>query len=257
MKKRRLFRSVSYPGTVIDLASAVKEDYFSRLKTSRRQHLRRDLKLSSQRIDVHVEVVQRPDTSTLDELFALFMQTFIHAEIKFEQLNRQFFELISEQPVSYFILLRDGDSNRVVAFNLCFLMDTHVINKFIGIDRILPKNFLLLVRLWDTVLDWSLAHGAKTIQSGQTGYSTKIKTGHRLVPLNNYGQVFNVVFHALFRFVGERITWTNLDADLATAIAADPGIGIKTREAKDHVDVSEGGQTRKGNVEAGSRESSK
>jgi hypothetical protein len=72
------------------------------------------------------------------------------------------------------------------------------------------------------MLDWALAQGATSVQGGQTGYSAKILTGHRLVPLNNYCHVHNPVFHALFRFVGQRLTWQGLDHDLAAIIKANP-----------------------------------
>ena len=94
--------------------------------------------------------------------------------------------------------------------------------EFIGVDRTIPESAFLLLRLWDAMLDWALAQGATAIQGGQTGYSAKILTGHHLVPLNNYGHVHNPLFHALFRYVGQKLTWQELDHDLATIIKANP-----------------------------------
>lgn len=222
MARRHLFKSISYPGTMVDLSGSSKEQYFGGLKSSRRQNLKRNLRRSAERISIRIEALQRPDAATLDRMFALFWQTYEHASTKFERLNRSFFQHIADKPVSHFVVLREEKSGEIVAFVLCFLMGKHVINKFIGVDRTLPESMFLLLRSWDAMLDWALSHGATSIQGGQTGYSAKILTGHRLVPLNNYGHVHNRMFHAVFRSVGQKLTWQSLDDDLATIIKANP-----------------------------------
>ena len=222
MERRRLFKSISYPGSVVTLPGSSKEQYLTGLTSARRQKFKRALKRGGELMPVRVEALQNPDAATLDRMFALFEQTYQHATTKFERLNRNFFANIAKHPVSHFVILREVKSGEIVAFVLCFLMGPHVINKFIGIDRAQPSGAFLFLRLWDAMLDWSLAQGATSIQSGQTGYSGKMQTGHQLVPLNNYCHVHNRGFHALFRFVGQRLTWQGLDKDLATVITASP-----------------------------------
>jgi hypothetical protein len=131
MAQRRLFRSISYPGTMLDLPGSSKEQYFANLKGSRRQNLRRNLRRSAERVAVRVEALQRPDAATLDTMFDLFWQTYSHASTKFERLNRRFFEIIAEKPIAHFVLLREKESDRLIGFVLCFLMGKHAINKFI------------------------------------------------------------------------------------------------------------------------------
>ena len=226
MQRRRLFKSIGYPGAVVALPGSSKPQYLAALNSSRRHKLRRRLQQGNEQMPLRVETVSNPDMATLDTIFALFDQTYQHASTKFERLNRTFFAAVARHPASHFVLLREAASDKIVAFVLCFLMDKHVINKFIGIDRAQPQNMFLLLRLWDAMLDWSLTQGATSIQSGQTGYSNKISTGHRLVPLNNYCHVRNRAFHALFRHVGEKLTWEGLDKDLADAIKAHPDVGL-------------------------------
>ena len=57
----------------------------------------------------------------------------------------------------------------------CLLLDTCVINKCAGLDYTKPSTLFLNYRLWDAVLDWALGVGAKSMSSGQTGYSAKIE----------------------------------------------------------------------------------
>jgi hypothetical protein len=214
-----LFRVVSFPGTVLALPNT-KEAYLRALSSSRRQHLKRMLRRGAERIKVDAQCVQQPDGKTIDEIFGLFWQTYEHGKTKFEKLNRRFFEIIAQQPVAYFILLKESETRKMVAFMLCFLLGERVINKFIGIDHTLPKNYFLHALLWDAAVEWAMEVGATSIQSGQTGYATKILTGHRLVPLNNFCRHNNSVANAIYRLVGQRIRWESLDNDLHIIIKA-------------------------------------
>ena len=110
----------------------------------------------------------------------------------------------------------------MLAFMLCFAVGPRIINKFIGIDYSRPTSWSLYFRLWDAAVDWSLARGAASIQSGQTGYSAKIECGHRLVPLNNFCRHRHTVVHAVCRAVAQTIRWQTLDRDLAAFLAAHP-----------------------------------
>jgi len=221
-RQRRLFRVVSFPGTIVELPLRSKDAYFAALKGSRRHALRKKLRRSAARVDIRVEIVQGPDGRALDALFGLFWQTYQKATTRFEKLNRKFFELVATRPESHFIVLRERSSDEMVAFMLCFDMGSRVINKFVGIDYRRPRDWLPYFRLWDAALEWALSRGAAAIQSGQTGYAPKIETGHRLVPLTNYCAHRNRLVHAIGRAFARHITWATLDDDLARFLKAHP-----------------------------------
>jgi hypothetical protein len=220
--ERNLFRIVSFPGAVIDLPSGTKDGYYAAMKASRRQKIKRKLRLSCAAADLTVEVIQKPASSRLDEIFALFGQTFEKATTKFERLNRAFFSVIAEKTAAYFVVVREKQTKRMVAFMLCFAVGDRLINKFIGIDYSRPKDWALYFRLWDAALDWALAQGFTSIQSGQTGYSAKIELGNELVPLTNYCRHRNRLIHAVYGFVAKTIGWHTLDAGLAAHLKAHP-----------------------------------
>src|SRR5262245_10378887 len=102
-----LFRATSFPGTVIDFHSGRKDDYIAALKGTRRYRLRKKLRRSAAALEIEVEVLQRPDPSTLDEIFTLFQQTRDKAVTSFERLNRAFFAAATELPVAHFLILRE------------------------------------------------------------------------------------------------------------------------------------------------------
>ena len=219
---RRLFRLVSFPNAVVDLPSARKADYLASLKSSRRNKLRKKLRISAASVELDTKVVTEPDPALLDALVALFMHTYDKADTKFERLNRRFFEAVARKVPSRFIVLRERGVGAPVAFMLCFVLPDRIINKFIGIDYGRPKDWFLYFRLWDAVVDLALAEHASSIQSGQTAYSAKIEVGHRIVPLTNYGRHRLGPVQMLLRAIAARISWSTLDDDLATWLKAHP-----------------------------------
>lgn len=227
--RRRLFPVSSFPGTVVELFTQNKQDYFATLKGSRRHILKKKIRRSMERVDTQSEIVTAPDAETLAEIFGLFWQTYEKGTTKFEKLTFEFFERLAAASVSRFIVLREKQSRHMIAFMLVFEMGSQIINKFIGIDYRRPKEWLLYFRLWDAALDWALSRGAKCIQSGQTGYAAKIETGHSLVPLTNYGHHRNRLIHMIYAAVAKTIEWRSLDADLARFLKAHPDQALNGR----------------------------
>ncbi|MFM2434165.1 MAG: hypothetical protein RL063_144, partial [Pseudomonadota bacterium] len=162
-----LFKVVSFPGTSVELPDATKEGYLATLKSSRRNKLKKKLRLAAES-PVDVEVIQQPDSEILNESFNLFWQTYEKGGTKFERLNRKFFDLIAAETNSHFVILREQSNGKIVAFMLCFALGDQVINKFIGIDYQQPKEWFLYFKLWEAAVDWAAGIGAKSIQSGQT-----------------------------------------------------------------------------------------
>ena len=217
-----MFRLESFPGTIVDLPGPARADYYAALRANHRSNLTRKLKRGEAALPVNVAVLNRPDAAALDEIFALFWQTYEKATTRFERLNRRFFELLSQCPQSRFIVLRERAGGSMVAFMLCFLLDGKAINKFIGIDYRQPPDGFLYFQLWDAAVAWATGAGARSLQSGQTGYSAKLLLEHRLQPLGNWCVHRNPIVHAVYRRVAHSVSWATLDADLARHLAAHP-----------------------------------
>jgi predicted N-acyltransferase len=210
-----LFSLVSYPGTLIKLQGGEFDDYMRTLSSSQRNKLKKKLRLSNKRGTLNESVIQYPDEELLREIFILFLKTYEHGNTKFERLTLKFFELIAAQPVSHFILLRDTENGKLVAFMLCFVTGKRLINKFIGIDYSYKGDWFLYFRLWAAAVAWALSIGAEELQSGQTGYQAKYDLGHKFVPLYNYCRHLSPVVHIIFKKIASHISWSTLDDDLA------------------------------------------
>ena len=217
-RQRRLFRVTSLPNTIVELPSRRKEDYFAAMKRSRRQNLKRKLRRSREQVALTVEIVQRPDTKTLDDIFRLFWQTYEKSTSKFERLNRKFFEVFADQQAALFIILREKVTDEIVAFRLCFDMGKRLISMFIGMDYSRPKEWMLFFRLWEAAIDVALSRGFTAIISGRSSYEVKIETGHKLVRLNNYCRHSNIFLNAIYALVAQRVDWASLDGGLARCL---------------------------------------
>ena len=222
MKRRRLFRTASLPGTLVSFSSQKKIDYFAQLKGSRRYALKKKLKLGAAEAELCFEMIQQPPEDTLDEVYELFRQTYLKSKMKFEELNRTWFTALAELPLTYFAILKEKRTGSIVAFMMCFACGQRLINKHVGFDYSKPKSWMLYFRLWDAVVDWTLARGFTSIHSGQTAYRAKIEMGHELIPLVNYVRHRNPLLHEIYGRIAGSLDWEKLDEDLALFLKAHP-----------------------------------
>jgi len=212
---RGLFRIVSFPGTRVSLRGGSFDDYLAALKAPKRHRLRRNLRRGQEALPLVESLVTHPDGALLQEIFALFRQTYGRGKTKFERLTPEFFAAIAMAPPAHFALLRDASTGRLAAFMLLFLIGQRAVNKFIGIDYALGTEGRLYFRLWKLAVRWGYAAGVSELQSGQTGYQVKLDLGHQLVPLTNYCQHQNRIAHGLFAAITRSVDCASLDEDLA------------------------------------------
>jgi hypothetical protein len=215
-----LFEVVSYPGTVVSLPKGGFEAYLAAIKSSQRNSFRKKLRRGKEAGELTTHIVQRPDEATLKEVFGLFWQTYLKSKTKFERLTPEFFQIIAQQDQSYFILMRQPQTGELTAFMLCFRLGQRVINKYVGFNYSLGKEWYLYFRLWEQAVRWASAIGATEIQSGQTSYRVKFDLGHQLVPLRLYCKHRNRLTQAVFARCTRRMDLASLDDDLKAYLNA-------------------------------------
>lgn len=217
-----LFRVVSFPGTCVALPPGGFDAYLKSLRADRRHDLKRHLKRGEKTGPLVDCVIQHPDEATMDEIFALFWQTYQKGRMKFETLTPEFFRQIAGADVSHFVLLRHPDGGKLAAFMLCFNLGRRVLNKYIGLDYTLGPDWFLYFRLWKVAVQWASSIGAAELQNSQTCYRPKLGLGSRLELLNNYCRHLNPILNRVFAKVGSSTTLSDLDSDLAVHFKAHP-----------------------------------
>jgi len=222
----RVFRTVSYPSTAIPLVAGGYAAFLATLRSDRRWKINTKLRRGAEKLVVTMTVTQRPQKSELDQIFALYMQTYSRGKTKFERLTPEFFQAIAACEESTFIVQRDAVSGKMLAFMLAFNLGQRIINQFIGIDYPCAAGGFLYFRLFAAAYDWACTTKATVMQSGQTGYMAKLDTGHELVPLWNYCEHLNPASNWIYRRVASQISWDTLDAQLREYLEAHPEVGL-------------------------------
>jgi hypothetical protein len=222
MKAGRVFRTPSYPGTTIPIVRGGYRAFLSTLRSDRRWKINDKLRRGARKIAVVTTVTSRPDETEISEIFALFWQTYLRGETKFERLTRAFFGAIAACDESTFVIQRDAGTGKMIAFMLLFDLGERVVNQFIGIDYAAAEGGFLYFRLFAEAYEWACSTEATVMQSGQTGYMAKLDLGHKLVPLWNFCEHLNGFMNVIYRHVGSRITWQTLDEQLRAYLDAHP-----------------------------------
>ena len=179
------FKSDSFPSAIIDLPYKTFDGYLASLSNSARKDLRRKLKKASDTGMLTTKVVERVD-DIIDDIYSLYMSTYTAGAMKFEKLTKDFFLTCAENAghrCRYFLYYIDG---KLAAFNLCFVHGDLFIDKFIGFDYDIARQYSLYFVSWCENVQWCLNNGIMRYQVGQTDYEPKTRLGCRLVPLYAY-----------------------------------------------------------------------
>jgi len=178
------FKADSFPSAIISLPYKTFDEYLASLSSGARKDLQRKLKKANVGSALTTQVVESVD-EIIDDIYRLYINTYTAGATKFEKLTKQFFLNVSNKGPGcrYFLYYIDG---RLAAFNLCFVHDGLLIDKFIGFDYDLSRKYSLYFVSWCTNVQWCIENGIGSYQVGQTDYAPKTYLGCRLVPLYAY-----------------------------------------------------------------------
>jgi predicted N-acyltransferase len=179
------FKTDSFPSAIIDLPYKTFDDYLASLGNGARKDLRRKLKKARAAGALTTQVVESVD-EIIDDIYRLYMNTYNAGATKFEKLTKEFFLKAAEKAgpgCRYFLYYING---KLAAFNLCFVHGDLLIDKFIGFDYDIARQYSLYFVSWCVNIQWCIENGITGYQVGQTDYDPKTYLGCRLVPLYAY-----------------------------------------------------------------------
>ncbi len=204
-------RVESFPTVASDLNFTSFEGYLESLSSPDRKYLKRKLKQAYSRGKVEVKVV-KDVVSEIDQIYELYENTYQKGATKFEHLTKNFFLQISQDLSSrFFLYYVDG---RLAAFNLCFIHDDLFIDKFIGFDYEISKQFNLYFVSQAYNMEWCLSHSLRYYYSGQTNYGPKIRLGGKLIPLYAYLKHKNLLLNLLIKLLIPLLKPDNFDSSI-------------------------------------------
>ena len=184
LRSKGFFQADSFPSMVVDLPFESMDAYLASLSHATRKDLRRKIKKAHTAGYFTAKVVCSVE-EIIDDIYALYLNTYYNAgPVRFEKLTKEFFIQAGRLMPSRFFLYYCND--QLAAFNFCILHHDTLIDKFIGMDYSLTKQFPLYFLTWLYNIQWCLDNGIKHYKVGQTDYEPKIRLGGRKIPLYVY-----------------------------------------------------------------------
>jgi predicted N-acyltransferase len=200
LKNKGFSKVDSFPSVKIELKFKSLEDYFKSLSYSTRKDLRRKIKKAYGRANIEVKTVD--DVSEIiEDIYRLYLNTYRAGKVKFEFLTKEFFINVSKDlrpHTQYFLYYVNG---KLSAFNLCFVYNDLLIDKFIGFDYDNAHQYSLYFVSWCFNIEWCLKNSIRFYQVGQTDYFPKIKLGGSLIPLYAYVKHNNFLLNFVIKLL--------------------------------------------------------
>jgi predicted N-acyltransferase len=185
LQRNGFARVPSMPMTTMDVAHASFDEYMRRhLRSHARRHLKKNLAASS---DIGLKMdVTHDVTPILEEVYALYLEVFGRAKLRFEKLTIDFLRLLGERmgdKMRFFTWRRNG---RLVAFSMSMSEGDILYIEYIGLDYRVALDAHLYYAMFRDEYDWAARNGYRTIRSSGLGYDPKLHLRFDLYPIDLY-----------------------------------------------------------------------
>jgi len=198
-------RAPSMPGATLALDFANFEEYMmTRLGRTFRKNLRRKFRALDDAPPLAMDVTTDV-TAHLDEIHALYLQTYHRSDFKFEQLTKEYFRMVGEKiadRIRFFVWRQEG---RIIAFSLCQVHGGTLYDLAVGMDYGVALDLHLYFVTWRDVIEWSLKNGIRTYHTGPLNYDPKAHLRMVLAPLDLYARhnsrLLNPIFKLAFKYI--------------------------------------------------------
>ncbi|MCC8395745.1 GNAT family N-acetyltransferase [Paraburkholderia sp. MMS20-SJTR3] len=174
----------SLPVPVVSLDS----NYFSSLKSDRRNLLKRKLKKAAPlRYEEHDGV----PAHLLERVYALYLKTWQKADIKFERLTPDYFAHTAH--ISKYLLFFEGDT--LIGFTQLIGRNGVLVNRYVGLDYERSDAYGLYFAMFVRTIEYAVRERYREAELGATSYEFKRILGARQVPTWNYFRHTNPLVH--------------------------------------------------------------
>src|SRR5450830_1385143 len=183
------------------------DEYLATLSYSTRKDFRRKLRVKSQ-ITIEEYNGTPPD---LEEIYQLYLNCYENSELKFEKLTLEFFESIAAlMPFNCrYVLYRA--QGKLIGFNLLLHRDGVLLDKYIGLDYELCRQYNLYFLSWAHNIEMCIRDGFHTYQSGQAAYETKIRLGSKLEQTYIFFRHRSQLINPALKLIANTLAYTNFD----------------------------------------------
>jgi len=166
------------------------EEYLSRLSSARRKNIRRKMRA---RADIQIEMMHTGcerlnSADLLKELYELYLNVYRQSEIHFDKLTAEFFSAVFKDTSLDGHLFLYFSAGQLISFNLCFVHNGMLIDKFIGFRYPAAREHNLYFVSWMENLAFALSRKLSYYVVGWTDPEIKAYLGAK----------FTFTQHAIF-----------------------------------------------------------
>lgn len=155
------------------------EEYLSRLSSSRRKNIRRKMRV---RADLQIDIMNTGcerlnNADFLNELYDLYLNVYKQSEIHFDKLSAEFFSAVFKDKTLDGHLFLYSSAGQLIGFNLCFVHNGMLIDKYIGFHYPAAREYNLYFVSWMENLAFALSRKLKYYVAGWTDPEIKAYLG--------------------------------------------------------------------------------
>ena len=155
------------------------DEYLSRLSSSRRKNIRRKMRA---RADIQIEMMNTGserlnNVEFLNELYELYLNVYWQSEIHFDKLSAEFISAIFKDNSLGGHLFLYYSAGQLIGFNLCFIHNSMLIDKYIGFRYPAAREHNLYFISWMENLAFALSRKLRYYVAGWTDPKIKAYLG--------------------------------------------------------------------------------
>jgi hypothetical protein len=155
------------------------EEYLSRLSSGRRKNIRRKMR---SRAAIQIEVMHTGcerlnNAEFLHELYELYLNVYRQSEIHFDKLTAEFFSAVFTDTSLGGHLFLYYSAGQLIGFNLCFLYQGMLIDKYIGFRYPAAREHNLYFVSWMENLAFAVSRKLRYYVAGWTDPEIKAYLG--------------------------------------------------------------------------------
>ena len=154
-------------------------EYLSRFSSVRRKNIRRKMRA---RADIQTETMKTGcerlnNAEFLNELYELYLNVYKQSEIHFDKLTPEFFSAVFKDPSLDGYLFLYCSAGQLIGFNLCFVHNGMLIDKYIGFRYPAAREHNLYFVSWMENLAFALSRKLRHYVAGWTDPEIKATLG--------------------------------------------------------------------------------
>lgn len=217
-KSQRLRRQPGLPTAFLDVPFASLDDYLASLSRATRKDLKRKLKAAT---GLRVEWRDHIDAIEPD-VMRLYRATHANAEFNFEELTPEYFRSVLCELGPRALCATYWLGGKMVAFNLVLRDDARLLDKFLGMEDGVAREYNLYFYTWMENVRYCIEHRIALYQSGQGLHALKARLGSRLSPNWLWYRHRNRIVDAVFALFERIARLDRHDPELAALLGKSP-----------------------------------